>query len=113
MIHDNSIKAHKEGTELFKGRKKDVYEALLRLRHATDRHVMRYLEFTDPNAVRPRITELIGEGWVAEIGMAKDSITGKHVRVLKALTAKERDALMSMQMDLFTNSDPAPALQPA
>lgn len=46
----------------------------------TDRECAERLGFTDLNAVRPRITELIHAGEMAEIGNVKDHITGKTVR---------------------------------
>jgi hypothetical protein len=50
----------------------------------TDREVMRALSFSDPNAVRPRITELIDAGIITEAGSVRDGLTGKTVRKVKA-----------------------------
>lgn len=46
----------------------------------TDREVAERLGFTDLNSCRPRITELIHAGEVAEIANVKDHVTGKTVR---------------------------------
>lgn len=44
----------------------------------TDRSIMLELGHTDPNAVRPRITELIDMGLLVETGSATDTYTGKR-----------------------------------
>lgn len=49
----------------------------------TDRHVMTALGFTDMNAVRPRITELIKAGLLVECGETIDYVTGKRVRLVR------------------------------
>lgn len=40
-------------------------------------------EHTDMNTVRPRITELIGDGLLEESGRVPDSLTGHSVRVVR------------------------------
>ena len=47
-----------------------------------DREVMRMLDFTDMNKVRPRITELVDAGVLREVGTVKDETTGRHVRLV-------------------------------
>lgn len=47
----------------------------------TDREVMILLEFTDMNAVRPRITELLIEGKLVEVGSTTCTTTGRNVRL--------------------------------
>ncbi len=47
----------------------------------TDRQVMEALGFTDGNAVKPRISELVEDGKLYECGKVKDHITNKTVRV--------------------------------
>ncbi len=49
-------------------------------RGLTDRQVMEALCFTEMNAVRPRITELIDHGLLCEVGKIRDHLTGKTVR---------------------------------
>ncbi len=53
----------------------------------TDREVMERLGFTDPNAVRPRITKLVAIGLLEECGNVKDSTTGKTVRICRTAGA--------------------------
>ena len=47
----------------------------------TDREVKDLLEFTDMNAVRPRITELLIEGKLKETGSTICNTTGRNVRL--------------------------------
>jgi hypothetical protein len=54
----------------------------------TDREVMHRLGFTDPNAVRPRITELCDAGLLEEFdGGTLDPETGKRVRLCRPTAA--------------------------
>jgi hypothetical protein len=52
----------------------------------TDREMMQYLGFTEPNAVRPRITEMVERGILVEAGSVIDSVTGKRVRTCRLAT---------------------------
>jgi hypothetical protein len=49
----------------------------------TDREVMVLLGFSDMNAVRPRLSELIDAGELLEIGKKPCAVTGKNVRLVK------------------------------
>lgn len=49
-------------------------------RPLTDREVAAALGFADMNAVRPRITELLQDGWLREVDEVVDQVTGKLVR---------------------------------
>lgn len=49
----------------------------------TDRACMERLGFTDPNACRPRITELCEQGLLEEVGSTDCPITGKRVRICR------------------------------
>lgn len=82
-MHVNSLNAYFEGqTEHFSKREQQVLDQVRALRSATDRDVMVSLNFTDPNTVRPRISELIKEGLLVEVGFSEDVITGKTVRLV-------------------------------
>jgi predicted transcriptional regulator len=48
----------------------------------TDRDIAEYLNFTDMNAVRPCITELVQAGQLIVVGREADHHTGKTVRVV-------------------------------
>jgi predicted ArsR family transcriptional regulator len=52
---------------------------------ATDRTVAAALGYSDMNAVRPRITDLKQAAMVEECGETRDSVTGKTVRVVRAI----------------------------
>ena len=49
----------------------------------TDRQCMTILGFSELNQVRPRITELIGGGYLKEICSVKCDITNRKVRVCR------------------------------
>ena len=50
----------------------------------SDRDIMMDLGFSDPNAVRPRVTELIKRGIVEEcLHSAECAITGRRVRLVR------------------------------
>ena len=84
----NSLLAYWSGKEdLFGKRELDVLKAIEKLQRATAREVMLHLGFVDPNAVRPRICELLKDGVIEEVGDRIDSITGKSV----AIFALKRD----------------------
>lgn len=90
QMHRHSLQAYADNEPAFHGRKLQVYKHLLSRRPggATDRQVMQSLGYTDMNAVRPRITELIQEHWAYE----STSIVhqGRTVRYVVARTAEER-----------------------
>ena len=46
----------------------------------SDRQIMTALGFVDPNAVRPRVSDLIRQGVLEECGSVRDPATGKQVR---------------------------------
>lgn len=81
-MHENSLAAYREEEANLTGRALRVYEWIERNGCVTDREVMRGLGFTDPNAVRPRITELIDAGRLEEVGSRRDGQTGKTVRIV-------------------------------
>lgn len=51
----------------------------------TDRQIMRGMGFSDMNAVRPRISELIDGGVLREVGNVIDETTGKVVRLVEVV----------------------------
>ncbi len=58
-----------------------VLEALSGIgRAATDREVVAAMGKQDMNAARPRLTELVQEGVLVEVGDVIDAATGKSVR---------------------------------
>ena len=82
-MHVNSLVSYWEGEETyFSKREMNVLRAVHSLGRASDREVMLALCFSDMNSVRPRITELLKEGLIEEVGDQEDPITKKRVRVL-------------------------------
>ncbi len=81
-IHDNSLSAYRaEEVKLSRRAEAILSWIVLRGPH-TDREVMVGMGFSDPNSVRPRITELIEAGKLMEVCSRRDTQTGKTVRVV-------------------------------
>ena len=81
-IHANSLAAYHDG-ELgaFTKREQEILRVLGGPGpQITDRTCMKLLGYTDMNAVRPRITELIAKGVLCESGRVACPETGKRVR---------------------------------
>lgn len=84
-VHANSVKVYREDQHKIGHRAMMVLHTVKELnRPCTDREVMQALGFTDPNSVRPRITELIDAGLIKEAGTTTDELTGKKVRRVTA-----------------------------
>jgi predicted HTH transcriptional regulator len=83
-IHANSLAAY-HSTPCERSERAAAVLAVIREQGPmTDRQVMRALKFSEPNAVRPRITELVKDGALVEVGSVRDEITGKTVRLVQA-----------------------------
>jgi len=81
--HTNSLASYHEGkTQSFTRRAQEILGVIARLGPVTDRAVRDALGFPDMNAVRPRITELIEDGVLAEHGTMLDPTTNRNVRVV-------------------------------
>lgn len=96
-IHPNSILAYWEGNDELLGKRREKVVAVLRASRdaLTDREVMTKLGFIDPNAVRPRITELVEAGIVRETGSTECPVTRKRVRTV-ALVRNKPEAQFEM-----------------
>jgi hypothetical protein len=91
-IHPNSVLAYWEGRdELFGKRHQKVISALRQGGTLSDREVMIACGFSDMNAVRPRITELIEVGIVEPHGDIICPVTKKRVRLVR-LAKREAQA---------------------
>jgi len=87
VIHRNSIQSFGEIREKLAGKHQVIWDAFHK--HSdklTDRMVKDMLGFEDMNSVRPRITELIKNGYLLESDRAKCPVTGKKVRVCEIST---------------------------
>lgn len=83
-MHTNSLKAYREERPKLTGRKQEIMNFLTDndTQVFTDRGIMNKMGFAEPNSVRPRITELIQEGWLVEYDSVKCPVTGKTVRLV-------------------------------
>lgn len=94
VLHFNSISAYHQERDKFGRRALDILN-LFSSRHKdwalTDREIKDILFpcGADMNAVRPRITELVQEGWLKEVGTKIDKVTGKSVRLVQAVPMSE------------------------
>jgi len=88
-MHDNSLRAHSEEKEAgrLSARCAQIREVFERLpgRDLTDREVMAALGFTDPNKVRPRITEMVKARILEETAGRIDCETRKNVRTVRLM----------------------------
>lgn len=85
-LHSHSLEALDAKGEELCGRKAKIVAWLRANGAASDRNVKDALfgEGADMNTVRPRITELINSGVCHEVGSIVDSVTGLHVRLVRA-----------------------------
>ena len=80
-VHPNSVTAYHEETRRMCRRAAAIYDAIGD-RRLTDREIMALMGYSDMNAVRPRITEMVEDGILTEIGSKVCPLTGKTVRVV-------------------------------
>tara|TARA_X000001388_G_scaffold28812_1_gene20349 strand:- start:342 stop:620 length:279 start_codon:yes stop_codon:yes gene_type:complete len=91
-MHNNSLKAYYEEKPKLSKRSKDIYNFFKENeRMYTDREVQLALGFSEPNQVRPRITELIKTGMLTEMGKTKCKYTNKTVREVVLLEERRVD----------------------
>lgn len=95
-VHANSVDAYHQEEPRLSRRAAAILEWIERHGPATDRRVMEAMGFREPNAVRPRITELIDLGSLREVRNTRCPVTGKTVRVV--------DVPRAAQPTLFDNA---------
>lgn len=83
-MHRHSLDAYVAGrVDLFPARSRAILSTIEAAGvPMTDRGIMLALKFTDPNRVRPRVTELVGAGVLREVGEQRDPETGRPVRLV-------------------------------
>lgn len=83
-MHENSLLAYAEERAHLSTREQMIVARMKQdiFGQWTDRQVMNALNFTDMNAVRPRITSLVQKGILKEVGSVRDMVTGKTVRTV-------------------------------
>lgn len=64
-------------------RERRIVSALSILVIATDRQIAEWLNLTDMNAVRPRVSEMIKRGVLREVGSQACHVTGRTVRLIE------------------------------
>lgn len=79
-MHPNSVECYHAEEAKLSRRALEVLRWITEHGPHTDREVMAGLMFNEPNAVRPRITELIDAGKLMEVGDVTCQVTGKTVR---------------------------------
>lgn len=92
-IHQHSREAYYAERDKLGKRAQMIRDWIVAHGPATDRDVMRWLGFSEPGAVRPRITELIGIGALEECGSIKCGVTGKTVRLVRATDTQKQMVL--------------------
>lgn len=112
-MHINSLAAFDEIEEERSERANIIYSLMTTAAAAmTDRQVAQALGFSDMNMVRPRITELKDNRWAVETGTIECPVTRRHVRLVKALNAAEREALIEAQRRAWQARHSKPTTQP-
>ena len=79
-MHENSLAAW---ADLDVSCRKGMILDVIGDRPMTDREIKEELFLQDMNCVRPRITELVKDGLLLEVGSKKDKVTGRTVRVCR------------------------------
>ncbi len=93
-VADTSIVAYDEIRRGLKGRQGFVFALIYNNPGHTDLELTRLAGFIDPNAVRPRRTELAARGLVVEAGKRRCAVSGKVAK-----TWRPNDG--GPQLDLF------------
>lgn len=79
-MHTNSLTAYREERPRLSQRASEVLDVVRMFGPLTDRQIMETMGFAEPNAVRPRCTELIEAGLLVEYDNVRCPVTGKTVR---------------------------------
>ena len=87
-VHENSIAAYHADLARLSARAADVLAWIRQHGPCTDRQAMAGMGFSEPNSVRPRITELIDLQLLREVGSVRCSVTGKTVRRVDVVPAQ-------------------------
>jgi hypothetical protein len=82
-MHDNSLDAFREEKPKLSARAERIYGWVGGHGPATDREVLRGLNYSDMGAVRPRLTEMIHDGLLEECGKKRCPVTHKTVRLVR------------------------------
>ena len=102
-MHTHSLMAWRECRDLFSRRELMVLHFLdgHKDRSFTDREIMQSLGFVEPNAVRPRISDLVNGntrhegGYVEECGSCLCDVTNKTVRLVRIARPKPKQEVQT------------------
>lgn len=95
-VQTNSLLAFDSIEDTRSTRELLIYEKMSNMaRPMSDREVMHALGFTDPNAVRPRISSLIEGHWLVYGPDVECPVTHKRVRRTYALSPGERQSAIA------------------
>jgi len=104
-VQQTSILAFEEELPNLGDRQREVLTAILLLNrqgiHPTDREIARFLQYADPNKIRPRRYELEEAELIMEAGHKTCTVTGKTAKswvVSPVLPEKARKALIRMHL---------------
>lgn len=93
-MHENSLASFDEGKPHdFTKRQLEIIRLFRIFGKMTDRETLAASEYTDMNAVRPRITELIDRAIVCEVSSIICPVTKKRVRVCEIAPPKSSEFL--------------------
>lgn len=81
-MHINSLIAFSEERKALNDRCQRILLVVEEFPNSTDRDILSELGKSDPNYVRPRITELIRRGLVMETGSTTCKVSGRKCRTL-------------------------------
>ena len=81
-MHINSLLAFDEERAKLNDRCQRILRVIEKYPNSTDRDILAELGQTDPNYVRPRITELIRRGLVVETGATICAVSGRKCRTI-------------------------------
>jgi hypothetical protein len=99
VMHPNSLAAFDRESEKLTRRAAMIHGALIGARRPlTDREVKALLGFEDMNSVRPRITELISDGYAEEVAQVECPVTHKRVRQVRGLLNRKPRQLTQAEL---------------
>jgi len=92
-VHENSKAAYAADQRKLGARERMIFDHIAASSEPLSDRVVKEQLFGvagDMNMVRPRITTLIERGWLCEVGVTRDHVTDKPVRLTRARTPGER-----------------------
>lgn len=92
-MHANSLACYRAEEGRLSKRAAAILAWITEAGPRTDRQVMQGMGFTDMNAVRPRITELIDANLLMEVGDVTCPTTGKRVRRVDIRRPRQLDLI--------------------